>query len=108
MKVAQFILLAFVFLTGCQTTERELRFVGTWKMADGAYFLRLYPDGRAAIWPSPPDGRTGWTQFKNGTLFLGYRPPLRDPSLSIRGSSLIMHTNVADRVFHSVPDITPP
>ena len=108
MKASFFIILGSVFLSGCMMVGREPSFVGTWKMADEVYFLRIYPDSQAAIWPSPLDGETGWTTFRGGKLAFGDRPPLHDPTLSFRGSALVMHTNVADRVFRRVPDITPP
>lgn len=78
----------------------------------GQYFLRVYPDGRVAQWPSPPRDETVWTRLKGVEIEFGYRPPLSNPRLNIRGANLIMSGStpgVAGRSFSRiVPDIEPP
>ncbi len=78
-------------------------------MRDQNYYLRVYPDGKAAMWPTPPDGETSWTTVREGTLAFGYQPPLHDPRLFFQGSVLMMHTSTGNSAFDEVPGgIEPP
>ncbi|HZJ15181.1 MAG TPA: hypothetical protein VFD27_09040 [Chthoniobacteraceae bacterium] len=73
------------------------------------YYLRVYPDGRAAIWPSPPDGATSWTKLSGDSLEFGYQRPLNNPRLSRRGALLVMHNDNGSDVFDRTPhEIEPP
>lgn len=91
-----------VLLGACVAARPSGPFVGTWKMRDrgpGAYYLRIYPEGQAVVWPSPPDGEPDWTVLQKSTLRFGSKPPLHDPTLSRRGRLLVMHTNVGESLF---------
>ena len=103
-------LVSSALLLGCVTVPRARQFVGTWKVREGGpYYLRVYRDGHVAIWPSPPDGRAGWTTLHGDTLALGYEPPLHDPTLRRRGAFLVMDTNVSSRSFDRLAnDLEPP
>ena len=76
------------------------------------YYLRIYPNGRVAQWPSPPDDGTAWTRLKGEEVEFGYRPPLSNPHLNIRGANLIMSGSSPEVTGCSfsriVPDLEPP
>ncbi len=101
-----------IVFAGCATNLPKHDFAGTWKMRLAepyVYYLRIYPNGAAAIWPSPPDGETSWTKLDGDYLVFHYDPPLRDPRLSRRGPLLLMHDNVSTEVFDRMADdIEPP
>ena len=77
----------------------------------GQYYLRIYPDGRVAQWPSPPNDETSWTRLSGNTIEYGYNPPLSNPRLGIRDNKLIMSNSDAGVVGRSftrvIPDIEP-
>jgi hypothetical protein len=101
-----------ILFSGCAARSLERQFVGTWRMRDSNYLLRIYPDGRVAQWPSPPYGHTAWTSINGNTLNFGYTPPLPNPQLTRRGPLLVMHGThgaVKESIFDKVRnDLVPP
>jgi len=96
-------------LAGCVTAPIDSRCVGTWRQSQHGPYLRIYSDGRAVCWPTPPDGGTAWTTFKNGVIDYHYQAPLHNPVLSRRGRLLVMKTNVGEQLFDRNPnDLEPP
>jgi hypothetical protein len=71
-------------------------FVGTWVNVSHGYYLRVYPDGQVAQWPSPPDGEVSWSRHKDGELQWNYLPQLRNPVLHRSGRGLTIDMNSHD------------
>jgi len=81
--------------------------VGTWREGD-RYYLRIYPDGRVAQWPSPPEGEVSWSRHSNGELLWGREGSLeRNPRVERQGDELVMKTTPGAMVLRRVPDLQP-
>jgi hypothetical protein len=81
------------FLASC-TTKLESNCIGTWAMnsiAPSRYYLRVYPDGRVAQWPSPPDGKVSWSRLRGNELLWGLGME-GNPRIFSKGAELNMWT----------------
>ena len=123
------IVLAFVAITlaGCAAGSRSssnASVVGTWQWAavdqqpvKEPFFIRYYPDGKAATWPAP----AGWSTT-NGVSYGGYHLSGRflvietgagtnDPKtqIHIKGNEMILINDESNRLTYRrvVPDLQP-
>jgi hypothetical protein len=82
--------------------------VGTWRSAD-QYYLRIYPDGKVAQWPSPPEGEVSWSRYSDGELLWGQESTYqRNPRVERSGDDLVMKTSSGKMVLNLItPDLQP-
>lgn len=116
-------------LTGCSSSRPSAKtsssVVGTWQWVrvdqqaiKEPFFVRYYPDGRAATWPAP----AGWGTTTNGVSYGGYHlagaflvietgAGTNDPKtqVKIKGNEMILISDESNRLIYRriVPDLEP-
>lgn len=98
-----------ILLAACGGLPKQADpFVGTWCNFQNGYYLRVYPDGRVAQWPSPLEGAVSWSSHKNGELQWRYLPPLKNPVIRMRGRDLVIDMTQKEMPMERLePDLEP-
>jgi len=103
MRPLFYIFLGFC-VSSCTICEKG-KFSGTWAKLDIApshYYLRIYPDGKVAQWPSPPDGDVSWSHLNGNELLWNYGYG-GNPRIYQKGNKLIMKTSTSSQTLYRFP-----
>ncbi len=135
-RLSSLSLIAIVLLSGCTSTQRSVdakqssttmpsqaSLIGTWRMvsmfendgtvhpapAESPFFIRFYPDGTAATWPTPIAPVTrGEYKVIDGQLTLPDAPSSKPAQLRVSDTQMRYWTDDGGCEFERVtPDLEP-